>query len=130
MPIIRYVLLLLFASATACLGGCVPAQALAAAEVASVAVLGRGVVDIGVSAVTGRDCSVVRLDRRQPYCAPRERLPEAPPFCTRTLAGVQCWTDPEHFASAAHTIVDTPALSAEQVQQVTARWPKALNVFE
>ena len=109
--------------------GCAAGQALVGVEVASVAVFGRDVVDIGVSAITGRDCSVVRLDRRQPYCAAREQLPGQPPFCTRTLGNVQCWTDPERFASTPRQIVDTPALTAEQAGQVTARWPKALNLF-
>ena len=130
MSITRYLLLTLLAAATATLGGCAAAEGLAVAEVASVAVLGRGLVDIGVSAVTGRDCSIVRLDRRQPYCAPREQLPGPPPFCTRTLARVQCWEDPEHFASPAHSIVDAPALTPEQVKQVAARWPKSLNFFD
>ena len=111
------------------LAGCTGAEVFVGVEAASVAVLGRDVVDIGVSAVTGRDCSVVRLDRRQPYCAARETLPGPPPFCTRTLANVQCWTDPEHFASAPHSVVDTPALTAEQVGQIQARWPKSLNLF-
>ena len=111
------------------LTGCVAAEALVGVEAASVAVFGRDVVDIGVSAVTGRDCSVVRLDRRQDYCAPREHLPGPPPFCTRTLGTVQCWADPEHFASAPRPLADAPALTAEQVRQVEARWPKSLNVF-
>ena len=98
-------------------------------EAASVAVFGRDVVDIGVSAISGRDCSVVRLDRKQPYCAPREQVPGPEPFCTRTLGTVQCWTDPEHFASVPRTIVDTPGLTAEQVSQIKARWPKSINLF-
>ena len=120
-------LLLLAVSFGLC--GCAVGEALVGVEAASVAVFGRDVVDIGVSAISGRDCSVVRLDRKQPYCAPREKLPGPEPFCTRTLANVQCWTDPEHFASTPRTIVDTPELTPEQAGQVTARWPKMLNVL-
>ncbi len=125
MPVLRWLPLLLLP----CLAGCVGAEVLAGVEVASVTVFGRDVVDLGVSAVTGRDCSVVRLDRRQPYCAARETLPGPPPFCTRSLADVQCWVDPEHLADRPRQIVDTPALTAEQVEQVRTPWPKSLNLF-
>ncbi len=111
------------------LAGCTGAEVFLGVEAASVAVFGRDVVDIGVSAATGRDCSLVRLDRHQTYCAPRETLPPPPPFCTRTLADVQCWTDPERFASPPRQIVDAPALTPEQVEQVGARWPKSFNLF-
>ena len=62
-----------------------PLAALAGAELASVTVFGRGLVDIGASAVSGRDCSIVRLDRGETYCAPR--VPAEPaPFCTGSSA--------------------------------------------
>lgn len=112
------------------LGGCVAAAAAAGAEAASVAVFGRDIVDIGVSAVTGRDCSLVRLDRRQPYCAAREELPKPPAFCTRTLGTAQCWADPEHFLSPPRQLADIPAVTPEQARQITARWPKSLNLGE
>lgn len=111
------------------LAGCTGAEVLVGVEAASVAVLGRDVIDIGVSAVTGRDCSVVRLDRRQPYCAPRETLPAPPPFCARTLASVQCWANPQQFASPPREVTDTPELTPGQVSQIEARWPKSLNLF-
>ncbi len=123
IPWRRLPLALLFA-----LTGCAATQALVGVEAASVAVFGRDIVDIGVSAVTGRDCSLVRLDRRQTYCAPKEQLPVPPPFCTRTLADVQCWADPEHFASVPRQVADTPALTKEQASQIEARWPKSLNI--
>ncbi len=109
------------------LGGCV---ATAAVDAASIAVFGRDVGDIGVSAITGRDCSVVHLDRRQDYCAPQERLPLAEPYCSRTLADVQCWSNPESFGSLPRQIVDTPSLTAEQRRQITSRWPKTLNLTD
>ncbi len=112
------------------LGGCVAAAAVAGADAATVAVFGRDVVDIGVSAATGRDCSVVHLDRRQDYCAPREHVPLAEPFCTRTLADVQCWSDPESFGSLPRQIVDTPSITPEQRRQITSRWPKTLNLTD
>ncbi len=113
--------------ALAPLGGCVAAEALVAVEASSDMVLGRGVADIGVSAVTGRDCSAVRLDKGLPYCAPRGTLPGAQPFCTQTIGTVTCWKDPESFASPARPLADTPALTPEQVKLITARWPAFLN---
>ena len=110
------------------LGGCVAAAALAGADAATVTVFGRDAVDIGVSAITGRDCSVVRLDRQQDYCAPREHIPLKDPFCSRTLGDVQCWSNPEAFTSLPHSITDTPAITAEQERQITSRWPKTLNI--
>ena len=119
---------LLLLSLPGALGGCVAVAAAAGAEAASVAVFGRDIVDIGVSAVTGRDCSIVRLDRRQPYCAPREALPAPPLFCSRTLGTVECWSDPESFVSVPHSITDTPSLTPDQVRQVVGRWPKSLDL--
>ena len=122
-------LLPLLALAAPC-GGCAGAVALAGVEAASVMVFGRDVVDVGVSAITGRDCSLVRLDREQTYCTPRERLPRPPPYCTRTLGVVECWANPDAFATLPRSVADAPALTAEQVRQVAARWPKSLNLAD
>ena len=104
------------------------AEGVAAAELTSVAVFGRGVLDLGVSAVTGKDCSIVRLDQGQTYCAPREHLPRPPEFCTNTLGTVQCWANPEGFATLPHQLADAPARTADQVRNINARWPKSLNL--
>ncbi len=113
----------------ALLSGCaLAAGAVAGADAASVAVFGRGIVDGGVSAVTGKDCSIVRLDRGQNYCAPRERLPAEPLFCSQTLGTVTCWSNPDIFVQPPHELADTPAMTAEQTRSVLARWPKSLNL--
>ena len=112
------------------LGGCAAAAIVGGVEGASVAVFGRDVVDIGVSAITGRDCSIVRLDRRQPYCAPREHLPGPLAFCTRTIGSVECWADPVQFVLLPHNVVDQPPTTAEQARQIAARWPKSLNLAD
>ncbi len=122
--------LLLLGVCLAPLGGCVAAEAVVGVEASSDMVFGRGIGDIGVSAVTGRDCSAVRLDKGLPYCAPRGKLPPPPPFCTKTIGTVTCWTDPEHFASQPHQIADTPPLTAEQSRLITARWPASLNIAD
>ena len=114
-----------------CLGllsGCAAAEAVVAVEGTSDMVFGRGVADIGISAVTGRDCSTVRLDKGLPYCAPRGTLPTPPPFCTKTIGSVTCWRDPEDFPSLPHQIADAPGLTPEQTKLIKARWPAFLNI--
>ena len=107
--------------------GCAALGITAAVEAASVTVLGRDALDVGVSVVTGRDCSVVRLDRQLPYCAPREQPPAAPPFCSKTLGLPECWSDPASFVVLPRQLADSPGLTPEQVRQVGARWPKSLS---
>ncbi len=112
------------------MAGCADALLpLAAADAASVVVFGRGIADIGVSAVTGRDCSIVRLDRQQTYCAPLEPPYGPAPFCSRTLADVTCWSDPERFVVLPRQVADGPALTAAQESNRLARWPKSLGLY-
>lgn len=99
---------------------------LVAAEAASVVVFGRGMGDIAVSAVTGRDCSIVRLDRGQTYCAP-EDAPRPAQFCSRSLGTVDCWANPDAFAVRPRGVADSPAPTAAQQAYRAAPWPKALT---
>ena len=113
------------------LGGCaVAAGAVAGADAGSVVVFGRDIVDLGVSAVSGKDCSIVRLDKGQNYCAPREHLPGEQRFCSNTLGTVMCWANPESFAVLPQELADTPALTPDQAKSVAARWPKSLNISD
>ena len=121
-------LLPLALAALAC--GCAGAVALAGVEAASVTVFGRDVVDIGVSAFSGRDCSVVRLDRQQSYCAARDSLPGPPPFCTQTLGQAECWANPAAFAVLPRRLADTPRATGDQVRQVVTGWPRSLDVAD
>lgn len=108
---------------------CSPAPwgALAGVEVVSVAVFGRGIGDIGVSALSGRDCSVVRLDRGQTYCAPQDVEPAPALFCTRSLGSVDCWEDPAKLPGRYSGVGDAPSLTAAQERYRRAPWPKALT---
>ena len=128
MRAVSLLILLVLTGLSGCAGSGV--EAFGAMEATSVAVFGRGVADLGVSAITGKDCSIVRLDKGQNYCAPKEHLPEAPPFCSATLGTVQCWANPEAFVVLPHQLADAPSLSAEQVKNVNARWPKSLNISD
>ena len=103
-----------------------PAAALLAAEGATVAVFGRGIIDVAVSAISGRDCSIVRLDKGQTYCEPIDP-PNPEAFCTRSLGTVDCW-DPVTAAYLARPGVgDTPLANRAQQRYRAARWPKSLT---
>lgn len=108
------------------LGGCDgPALvATAGVNVASLTLVGRSVPDVLVSGVTGRDCSIVRLDRGMSYCAPREPAPGPPPYCTRSRGSVDCWVTRPGTIPMVEGVVDGPAsLNAAQEADRTARWP-------
>jgi hypothetical protein len=76
--------------------------------VGSVAVIGRTPVDAAVSIVSGRDCSVVRLEQDKSYCKPIEPPPEPPPYCSRSLGVVDCWQDPASLPDHPPQVADGP----------------------
>jgi hypothetical protein len=100
-----------------------PFAVLVGINAASIAIFGRAVGDLAVSALSGRDCSIVRLDRRESYCRAIEPPPSPPPFCTRGLGGVDCWANPEALHMV-RQIADGPVvLTPEQEANRTRRWP-------
>lgn len=98
---------------------------IAAADAASVPVLGRGIGDAVYSAASGKDCSIVRLDRGQSYCKPKEPPPPQQAFCTHSLGVVDCWSNPEALNDGPpRGVADGPTvLTPEQEANRTARWP-------
>ncbi|RAI57288.1 hypothetical protein [Roseicella frigidaeris] len=97
---------------------------LAAANIGSTMVIGRTVPDAVVSAVSGRDCSAVRLDRGLPYCRPQEAPPAPPAYCTRSLGSVDCWRQPPLALPLPRGVADGRAtLTASQEANRTRRWP-------
>jgi len=96
----------------------------AAGNVGSVTTFGRSPPDLVYSLVSGRDCSVVRLDQGKSYCKPIEKPPEPPAFCTRSLGSVDCWDDAETMAASHQGVADGPArLTEEQEANRVGRWP-------
>lgn len=97
-----------------------------ATDIVAVPLLGRGIGDTVYSVASGRDCSVVRLDRGQSYCKPKEASPPPQQFCTRSLGVVDCWTNPEALNDGPpRGVADGPTtLTPEQEANRTARWPK------
>jgi hypothetical protein len=90
----------------------------------SIAVIHRSPIDAIYSAVTGKDCSVVRLDRGETYCRPQELEPLPQTFCTRSLGVADCWQDPAALPGHPTGVADgsntlTPAQEADR----TRRWP-------
>jgi len=91
--------LILLAPMLLALGGCEigPAVGAAAGPVlvvsgAALVLTGRTPVDHVASLVTGRDCSLVRVERREGWCAPPPTPPAPAPYCTRSLGSTDCWT--------------------------------------
>lgn len=114
------------------LAACEPATMVgvgAGAAVLTLPLTGRAPPDLVVSALSGRDCSVVRLDRGLSYCAPTQAAPAPQPYCTRSLGQVDCWvTRPPMlgppFAHGPGGVADGPAsLTPAQEADRTARWP-------
>jgi hypothetical protein len=97
-------------------------------NIASVATIQRTPVDAVYSLVTGKDCSLVRLDQGKTYCRPVEPPPEPPPFCTRSLGVVDCWRNPPDMPNLPPNwpsgVADGPAtLTPEQEANRVRRWP-------
>lgn len=110
-------------AAVMALVGCHAWAPVVAADVASIAVFHRGLGDLVVSAVSGRDCSVVRLDQGRSYCAAREGPPVPPEFCTRSLGTVDCWFVPALVPNIGREVADQPAATPAQLADRSARWP-------
>ena len=74
---------------------------------------------------TSRDCSLVRWDRGQGFCRAPDLPPAPPPYCSRSLAGVDCWTDPTGLVNPPRPLADGPrALTAPQEANRTRFWPR------
>lgn len=99
-----------------------PPGALLGADLAAIPVVHRDLFDVVYSTLTGRDCSVVRLDQGASYCRAVEPPPAPPAYCTRTLGRVDCWAvQPPGFPPA---VADGPAaLSPAQEADRVRRWP-------
>lgn len=122
MTTLRVITLLAMAGGTS---GCLESLAMATgASVATVPLVGRTGPDIVVSAITGRDCSLVRLDAGRSYCAPQEPPPAPPLVCTRSLGTVDCWRNPEGLGAAYTEVADgARSLTPAQEAHRTRRWP-------
>jgi hypothetical protein len=97
---------------------------LVAVTAVSVAAIQRTPIDAAYSMITGKDCSVVRLDQGKTYCRPTEPPPDAPPYCTRSLGQVDCWQTPAALPNRPPEVADGPRdLTPAQEADRTRRWP-------
>lgn len=105
-------------------GGCLEtAAAVGGVSVAAVPVIGRTLPDVAVSAITGKDCSLVRLDAGKTYCAPDEKPPEPQVVCTRSLGVVDCWRNPKDLGVPYTEVADGPkVLTPAQEAHRTRKW--------
>ena len=97
---VRHLLILLL------LAGCgaTPEQVVPAAAlfgIGSIAVIQRSPFDALYSVLSGRDCSIVRLDQGKSYCRPVEPPPEPQPYCTRSLGRGGLLARSGHFPNPA-----------------------------
>lgn len=107
------------------LAGCDPASQVLGlgAAGASIAIFHRTPVDMVYSAVTGKNCSVVRLDRNESYCKPPETQPPPQPYCTRSLGTVDCWARPYAMRNLGPQVADGPrTLTPLQLRDGTGGW--------
>ena len=85
---------------------------------AAIPIFHRTPLDMAWSAATGRDCSIVNLDKGERYCRERDPAPDPPVFCTRSLGIPDCWADPKRLPNAPKEIADGPRTPARAM-----RWP-------
>jgi hypothetical protein len=102
----------------------VPAAVATASVIGTIPVFKRSPLDVIYSGLTGRDCSIVRLDEGKTYCRPVDPPPEAPVFCTHSLARVDCWADPASLPGRPTPVADGPtALTPAQEANRVRTWP-------
>jgi len=107
------------------LGGCGPqaAVAMAALGVLTIPPFGRSPPDMIVSAIRNQDCSIVRVEQGKSYCRVADPPPEPPQLCTRSLATVDCWVNPEALVGPVKPVADGPnALTPAQEAYRTRGW--------
>ena len=118
----RWLLILLLAGC-----GATPEQVVSgvgAVGVGSIAVIQRTPADALYSIVSGRDCSLVRMDQGKSYCKPIEPPPEQQSYCTRSLGVVDCWQDPARLPDHPPQVGDVPhGLTPAQENDRTTGWP-------
>jgi len=76
--------------------------------VEAVVVDGRTGRDAAAPQVILMDCSIVRWAVGGRYCRPLEEPPTPPQYCTRSLAGVDCWTRANPFGYPQRGVADGP----------------------
>ena len=101
-----------------------PTGALVFVNIAAIPIMQRTPFDAAWSIATGQDCSVVRWDKGLSYCRKLEAPPVPPPFCSRSLGGVDCWADPASLSNRPRELADgARSLTPAQEAHRTRTWP-------
>ena len=110
-----------------CLAACgVPGNPVTvAANLGAVPVFGRTLPDLLYSGLSGRDCSMVRVEQGRSWCREAEPPPVPPVFCTRSLGIVDCWaSEAAQPLPARRGVADGPQhLTEGQERHRTRGWP-------
>jgi hypothetical protein len=100
------------------LAGCLTDASLgpmAAVQIGSTMLIGRGPAEAVMSLVTGRDCSLPNYAAEGQFCR-KEEAPAAPRYCTRSLGYVDCWTVVNPYGPQ-QGVADTPQRPAMQYRR-------------
>lgn len=74
--------------------------------------------------LTGVDCSTSRLQQGRPYCNVHEPPPDRPPYCTRSLGAIECWSNPAALPGPPREVADgMRTLTPEQERWRTQALP-------
>jgi hypothetical protein len=120
----RMILLLPALACFGCGGAYIePSAALLGASMATVPVFGRTLPDMVYSAMTGQDCSAVRLEQGKSYCRAADPPPAPPLVCSNSLGVADCWANPNAFPTPPRPLADAAPLTAEQEAHRTRKWP-------
>ncbi len=115
-------------AAAGCLWGCgvelaTPGALAIGIGAATLPALGRTVPDVFVSVLRNQDCSLVRVEQGKSYCREPDPPPEPPMLCTRSLANVDCWSNPQALTGAVRAVADGPTkLTPAQEAYRTRGW--------
>lgn len=120
----RSIAILLALLLAGCTGPGAAAGIAVGANVLSLTTIHRTIPDAVISLVSGKDCSMVRLDENKSYCRTPHPLPPPPPYCTQTLGEATCWRDPQDLPDHAPPIAEgAQTLSPVQLANRNRRWP-------
>ncbi len=102
-----------------------PAALATGAAASTVPILGRTLPDVAVSLVRNQDCSMVRMEQGKSYCRQPDPPPDPPTavVCTRSLADVDCFSNPQVLVGQVKSVADGPSrLTPEQEAYRTRGW--------
>lgn len=102
---VRIILILLALMLSGC-ASLLGAAAAPGAGIGTTVLSGKTPVDHLYSAISGKDCSIIRNRQGLTYCVEDERVPPVRVVCYRTLGDVSCYDQPNPFNDRQRAIVE------------------------